>query len=74
MHEAMFYQRMEDGAVVCNLCSHHCHVAPGRRGLCGVRENRQGRLLSLVYGRLVARHVDPIEKKPLFHFLPGSRC
>ena len=73
MHEAMFYQRMEDGAVVCNLCSHHCHVAPGRRGLCGVRENRQGRLHSLVYGRLVARHVDPIEKKPLFHFLPGSR-
>ena len=73
MHEAMFYQRMEDGAVVCNLCSHHCHVAPGRRGLCGVRENRDGRLGSLVYGRLVAAHVDPIEKKPLFHFLPGSR-
>ena len=72
MHEAMFYQRMEDGAVVCNLCSHHCHVATGHRGLCGVRENREGRLHSLVYGRLVARQVDPIEKKPLHHYYPGT--
>ena len=73
MHEALLYTRQADGSVVCDLCSHHCHIAAGRRGLCGVRENRDGRLVSLVYGQLVAAHVDPIEKKPLFHFLPGSR-
>ncbi len=73
MHEAMFYRQLEDNSVLCDLCHHHCHIAPGRRGLCGVRENQSGRLVSLVYGRLVARHVDPIEKKPLFHFLPASR-
>ena len=71
-HEAMFYEQVEDGQVVCGLCQHRCRITEGRRGLCGVRENRSGRLISLVYGRLVARHVDPIEKKPLFHFLPGS--
>jgi pyruvate formate lyase activating enzyme len=73
MHEALFYKQIENREVVCGLCSHHCRIAAGRRGLCGVRENRDGRLVSLVYGRLVAAHADPIEKKPLFHFLPGSR-
>ncbi len=73
MHEALMYQTEEEGRIVCNLCSHHCHVKPGRRGICGVRENRDGRLYTLVYGRLVAENSDPIEKKPLFHFLPGSR-
>ena len=57
----------------CGLCPHACRIPEGRRGLCGVRENRQGTLYSLVYGRPVAEHVDPIEKKPLFHVLPGSR-
>ncbi len=73
MREAMFYQSGKDDEVICNLCNHHCHIKPGKRGICGVRENRDGKLYSLVYGRLVAESNDPIEKKPLFHFLPGSR-
>jgi pyruvate formate lyase activating enzyme len=63
----------QDGAVSCQLCAHRCRIRPGSRGLCGVRENRDGRLHSLVYGRLVAENADPVEKKPLHHFLPGSR-
>jgi pyruvate formate lyase activating enzyme len=58
--------------VHCFLCAHHCRVAPGERGLCGVRENREGVLYTLVYGLPVSTAVDPIEKKPLFHYLPGS--
>lgn len=58
--------------VHCFLCAHHCRVAPGESGLCGVRENRDGVLYTLVYGCPVSTAVDPIEKKPLFHFLPGS--
>ncbi len=59
--------------VHCFLCAHHCRVAPGDRGLCGVRENKEGVLYTLVYGRPISIAVDPIEKKPLFHFLPGTR-
>ncbi len=73
MKEAMFYDKMEGGKVHCGLCRFRCLIADGMRGICGVRENRGGVLYSLVYGRAVAEHVDPIEKKPLFHFLPGSR-
>jgi pyruvate formate lyase activating enzyme len=73
MREALFYQQAEEGKVVCNLCQHRCHIGPGKRGICGVRENRDGQLVSLVYGRLVSGNIDPIEKKPMFHFLPGSR-
>lgn len=73
MKEAMFYHVEADDRVTCGLCSHRCLIKPGRRGICGVRENRSGILYSLVYGYLVAENVDPIEKKPLFHFLPGSR-
>jgi pyruvate formate lyase activating enzyme len=58
--------------VHCYLCAHHCRVAPGDRGLCGVRENRDGVLYTLVYGCPVSTAVDPIEKKPLFHFMPGT--
>jgi pyruvate formate lyase activating enzyme len=60
--------------VDCFLCEHRCHIGPGRRGICRVRENVEGRLVALGYGRLIARHVDPIEKKPFFHFLPGSKA
>ena len=74
MKEAMFYQHGQENEVVCNLCNHHCHIKEGKRGLCGVRENQDGKLYSLVYSRLIAEHVDPIEKKPLFHFLPGSKA
>ena len=73
MHEAKFYQTGKEDEVVCGLCNHHCHIKAGKRGICGVRENRDGKLYSLVYGRLVAENTDPIEKKPLFQFLPGSR-
>jgi pyruvate formate lyase activating enzyme len=72
MHEAMFFERLEGGAVRCFLCAHGCRIAPGRRGICNVRENVDGTLLSLVYGKAVALHLDPIEKKPLYHYLPGS--
>jgi pyruvate formate lyase activating enzyme len=72
--EAMFYEKLNDNLVNCNLCSHRCsRIADSKRGICGVRENRDGELYSLVYGKVVARSVDPIEKKPLFNFLPGSQ-
>jgi pyruvate formate lyase activating enzyme len=75
MKEAMFYEKLDDNLVNCNLCSHRCRkIADSKRGVCGVRENRDGTLYSLVYGKAVARSVDPIEKKPLFQFLPGSRA
>jgi pyruvate formate lyase activating enzyme len=70
--EALLYERLEDRKVRCALCSHRCVIAEGKRGICSVRENKSGVLHSLVYGRLIARHIDPIEKKPLYHFLPGS--
>ena len=70
----MFYEKLEGNLVQCHLCSHHCRITEGRRGICGVRENTNGTLYSLVYGRLISSAVDPIEKKPLFHFLPGSRA
>ena len=70
----MFYEKLEDNLVNCDLCSHRCRrIADFKRGICGVRENHDGKLYSLVYGKAVARSVDPIEKKPLFNFLPGSR-
>ncbi|MEM2122948.1 MAG: AmmeMemoRadiSam system radical SAM enzyme [Candidatus Bathyarchaeia archaeon] len=72
--EAMFYNTLEDKLVQCNLCSHRCFIQPSRKGVCAVRENRDGRLYTLVYGRLIARAVDPVEKKPLFHFYPGSKA
>jgi pyruvate formate lyase activating enzyme len=71
--EALLYARLEEDDVRCRLCSHYCRISNGRRGLCRVRENRGGRLESLVYGRVIASHVDPIEKKPIFHLFPGSR-
>ena len=70
--EARFYERLEDKLVRCDLCPRHCVVPPGGRGECGVRENRDGRYVSLVYGRPCALNLDPIEKKPLFHVLPGT--
>jgi len=71
-HEAALWKPAAGGAVDCFLCAHRCHIAPGKRGVCRVRENVGGGLATLVYGRAVAQHVDPIEKKPLYHFLPGS--
>jgi pyruvate formate lyase activating enzyme len=73
MQEARFYEKLAGQKVQCHLCAHECKIDAGKRGLCHVRENQDGTLMSLVYGRLIAANVDPIEKKPLFHFLPGSR-
>jgi pyruvate formate lyase activating enzyme len=70
--EAYLYEKLEESKVKCNLCSHRCTIRDGRRGICSVRENDAGILKTLVYGKLVARNIDPIEKKPLFHFLPGT--
>jgi len=70
--EAMLYERLPEGKVRCHLCAHRCLIPPGRRGICQVRENRDGTLYSLVYGKLISRAIDPIEKKPLFHFYPGT--
>jgi pyruvate formate lyase activating enzyme len=72
MKQAMFQEPREAKKVQCGLCSHRCIIVPGKRGICGVRENKDGILYTLVYDKVIARHVDPIEKKPLFHFLPGS--
>ena len=72
MKEAYLFEEMEDKKVRCLLCNHRCIIREGQRGICNVRENRSGRLVSLVYGKVIAGHCDPIEKKPLFHFLPGS--
>jgi pyruvate formate lyase activating enzyme len=71
-HPAMWYTRLEARAVRCGLCPRRCRVPEGRRGYCGVRENREGEYVSLVYGNPAAIHLDPIEKKPLFHVLPSS--
>ena len=71
--EARLYTKGEAGYVTCNLCSFRCRIADGKRGVCGVRENRGSTLYTLVYNKLIASSSDPIEKKPLFHFMPGSR-
>jgi pyruvate formate lyase activating enzyme len=72
MREALFWEKLSDLKVRCRLCRFNCVIEPGWQGRCGVRENREGKLYSLVYGRAIAESIDPIEKKPLFHFLPGS--
>jgi pyruvate formate lyase activating enzyme len=72
MHEALQYTRGEDQTVQCSLCSHRCIIKEGKHGVCGIRENRGGTLYATTYGKVSSEAVDPIEKKPLFHFLPGS--
>ncbi len=74
MKEAMLYESLPERRVHCHLCAHGCVIPDGGLGVCQVRENREGKLYTLVYGQLIARHVDPIEKKPLFHFFPGSKA
>ncbi len=70
--EAMLYKPAEENKVECHLCAHRCRIKEGGRGICRVRENREGRLNTLVYGSVSSANVDPIEKKPLYHFHPGS--
>ena len=68
----MLYSPLEEGKVRCYLCNHHCIISPSKRGICGVRENQEGKLYTLVFGRAISLNVDPIEKKPIFHLYPGS--
>ena len=72
MKEAMLYTMQEDGTISCYLCEHRCTIHQGRTGICGVRKNQDGVLYTLVYDRIIAAHADPIEKKPLYHVLPGT--
>ena len=71
--EAWLYEKTKNDAVICNLCAHRCFIPSGRSGICKVRQNRAGILYTLVYDRVISLNVDPIEKKPFFHFLPGTR-
>ena len=70
----MFYERKEGKTVGCQLCPHFCIIRPGKVGICGVRSNVGGTLYSLIYGKVSSINPDPIEKKPLYHFLPGTRA
>lgn len=70
--EAYLYEPLPDEKVRCNLCNHRCIIGKGKRGICNVRENQNGVLNTMVFGKLIAKHIDPIEKKPLFHVFPGS--
>ncbi|OGX46063.1 MAG: AmmeMemoRadiSam system radical SAM enzyme [Omnitrophica WOR_2 bacterium RIFCSPLOWO2_12_FULL_51_8] len=72
MREALLYEKLDDRRCHCFLCAHHCLIAPQKLGVCGVRENIDGTLYALTYGKVIARHADPVEKKPLYHFLSGS--
>jgi len=72
MKEAVLYKKLKNFKVQCLNCPHYCVIGLGERGLCGVRANINGKLYSLVYGKLCALNIDPIEKKPFFHFLPGT--
>lgn len=73
MKEAMFWERLENGKIRCELCRHRCVIYPDRLGVCGVRINKNSTLYTLVWGKPIALNVDPIEKKPLFHFFPGTK-
>lgn len=73
MHEALFYSKWNQKEVICQLCPTNCHIKPGDLGDCKVRINRDGVLVSEVYGKLEAMNLDPVEKKPLYHFYPGTK-
>jgi pyruvate formate lyase activating enzyme len=73
LQQAWLYEKARGEAVICNLCAHRCFIPPGQSGICKVRENRAGILYTLVSDHVIAQHVDPIEKKPFFHFLPATR-
>jgi len=74
MKEALLYEKKGKGIVKCRLCSHRCTIMPGKTGFCRVRLNREGVLYSLTYEKLAAAGIDPIEKKPLYHFYPGMQA
>ena len=71
--EAMFYQKLDDSYVQCQLCFRKCIIVEGKRGFCRVRQNQAGKLYSLVYGKPVGLQIDPIELEPMYHMIPGHR-
>jgi len=71
--KAKFYETFADHSVICNLCPHHCNLIPGKTGICGARRNNNGILIAESYGKATSLALDPIEKKPLYHFYPGSK-
>lgn len=73
MKEAILYKKLENNKAQCNVCNHRCIILENKRGFCQTRENQKGILYSLAYGKAIASNIDPIEKKPLYHFLPGSK-
>ena len=72
--ECRYYHRLEDGRVECDLCPHHCRISDGKTGICHSRRNKDGVLISEVYAKPCSLAIDPIEKKPLYHFHPGTTC
>jgi pyruvate formate lyase activating enzyme len=74
MKKCKFFKKLEGKKVQCIACNHYCKISEGKTGICRVRKNIGGELFLLVYGLPIAVHVDPIEKKPLYHFLPGSKA
>lgn len=70
--ETLIYEKLDKKSVKCQICNHFCVIKQGKKGICGVRENQDGTLVSLVYPKVIATSVDPVEKKPLFHLKPGS--
>ncbi len=72
-NDALLWENRENGSIHCFLCAHECRIPPSGFGICGVRQNIDHRLVTFAYGALIATHVDPVEKKPLYHFLPGSK-
>ena len=72
--ECRYYKKADDGRIECQLCPHHCRMADGKTGLCRSRKNKGGVLVSEVYGKPCSLAIDPIEKKPLYHFHPGTTC
>src|SRR5229473_389199 len=71
--EAQLYQPLEGGRVKCTACARYCNIPEGKIGFCGVRQNTGGKLQLLVYGKVITGHIDPIEKKPVTHYMPGSK-
>ena len=72
MREAYLYKKLKDNLVQCLTCHHQCVIQPYKYGLCGVRQNQNGKLMALNDNKIITAHIDPIEKKPLYHFMPGS--
>lgn len=70
--EAILYEKISN-KIKCNACNHRCLIVDGNKGICGVRENEKGKLYTLVYGKAIAENIDPVEKKPFFHFMPGTK-